>query len=206
METLHEMRTLLESATAPTAPKVNTYEGTLQENKRDGRGTMNYANGDVYVGSWLEDKRSGRGIMNYANGNVYEGLWQADKFQGLGKFTHHSRGHKEGFDWKFFGEFKDDFPDCGTLTYNENNTCNQTYADKWRQLDIREQRPYATSKTKQDKSGVDPNSNSLSDQNPEQTEHNLKEKFWKTQRKDILDERRERPKEPTNKTLKSPWW
>jgi len=167
---------------------------------------MKYANGDVYDGLWLENKRNGKGTMTYVNGDVYEGLWQADKFQGIGKFTHHSSNPKEGFDWKFFGEFEDDFPACGTLTYKENSTYNQTYTDKWQKKDIRKERPSSTSKTKQDKSGVDPNSNSLSDQNPAQTERNFIEKFHATQRKDILNERRQRPQDPTNKTLTSPWW
>ena len=189
-----------------TATKVDDYEGTLQENERNGKGTMKYANGDVYDGLWFENKRNGKGTMTYVNGDVYEGLWQADKFQGIGTFTHHSSNPNEGFDWKFFGEFEDVFPACGTLTYKENSTYNQTYADKWQKKDIRKERPSSTSPTKQDKSGVDANSNSLSDQNPEQTEQIFKEKFWEKQRKDILNARKQRTKEPTYKPLTSPWW
>ena len=201
--TLHEMRRLLESGIGapakpfslkklpdkpssgpnPTAPKVDDYEGIYQENKRNGKGTMHYANGDVYVGLWLEDKRNGRGKMTYVNGNVYEGNWEADKMKGVGKFIHHSPAHNEDFDWKFSGEFKNDFPVCGTLTYKENNTCNQSYTDTWTTVDIQEHMPSTTSKTVQKKSRVDPKSDNLSDQNPQETERLYKEaSLWKQAR------------------------
>lgn len=214
-DTLHEMRRLLESGTGtrksllelkklpdristvekentdskkPTAPKVDVYEGTLQENKRNGKGTMNYVNGDVYVGFWLEDKRNGSGKMTYINGNVYEGNWEDDKMKGVGKFIHRSPDPKEVFDWKFCGEFDNDFPVSGTLTYKENSTCNQTYADKWTTVDIKEQMPSSTSKTMQKKSGVDPKSDSLSDLNPQKTEMRNSEKY------DRQEERNDRKK------------
>ena len=43
------------------------------------RGTMTYANGDVYEGEWRRGKREGRGIMTYANGETQLGLWAADE-------------------------------------------------------------------------------------------------------------------------------
>jgi hypothetical protein len=55
----------------------NVYVGFVKTgNVRDGRGTMTYANGDVYEGKWSVNKRHGQGKMTYANGAVYEGLWK----------------------------------------------------------------------------------------------------------------------------------
>ena len=44
----------------------------------DGKGTMTYANGDVYDGEWHEGSRRGKGILTTANGNVYDGEWISD--------------------------------------------------------------------------------------------------------------------------------
>ena len=46
---------------------------------REGRGTLRYANGDVYEGEYKEGKKEGRGTMRYANGSVYEGEWKGGK-------------------------------------------------------------------------------------------------------------------------------
>jgi hypothetical protein len=43
--------------------------------KKTGRGTMFYPNGNRYDGLWLDDKPHGEGRMIYANGDVYEGMW-----------------------------------------------------------------------------------------------------------------------------------
>jgi hypothetical protein len=32
---------------------------------------MTYANGDVYVGAFVKEKRHGRGTLTYADGNMY---------------------------------------------------------------------------------------------------------------------------------------
>ena len=214
-DTLHEMRRLLESdtgarkqlsdlvklpdristntaSTKPTAPKADVYEGTYQENKRNGKGTMNYANGDVYTGLWLDNERNGQGNMTYANGNTYQGSWKADKMKGTGKFIH-KPPEQEQFDWKFCGEFDNDFPVCGTLTYKQNETCNQTYAAKWSQLDIQAQMPSTTSTKKQEKSGVDPKSDNLSDEDPQETERiNFNQSVRESARNDAEEEKGQR--------------
>ena len=205
-QTLHEMRRLLRcgvliplpkstktqedaASTKPTAPKVDVYEGTYQENKRNGKGTMKYANGDVYTGLWLDDERNGEGNITYANGNTYQGNWKADKMKGIGKFIHKSP-EQEQFDWKFCGEFDNDFPVCGTLTYKQNETCNQTYAAQWSQLDIQAQMPSTSSTTKQEKSGVDPKSDSLSDLNPKKTALRNERTHEQEKRRIVAEERK----------------
>jgi hypothetical protein len=179
-----------------TVPKVDVYEGSLQDNERNGKGTMKYANGDVYVGLWLEDKRNGRGTMTYINGNVYQGNWEADKMKGVGKFTHHSPDTKQDFDWKFSGEFKNDVAVCGTLTYKENNIWTQIYTNKWKPMDIKEAIPVAL-QINSKKSGVDPNSDNLSDPNPQETQRkNSKQYDDEAARNDAKEEQYRRNHNP----------
>jgi len=50
--------------------------------RRDGIGTMHYANGNIYTGRWRRNKKQGRGKMTYADGNVEEGSWKGGIFTG----------------------------------------------------------------------------------------------------------------------------
>ena len=52
------------------------YEGDWINNKREGKGTMNWNNGDKYEGDWKNDKQEGKGIMYYSNGEKYDGEWK----------------------------------------------------------------------------------------------------------------------------------
>ncbi len=45
---------------------------------RSGKGTMRYANGDLFEGEWANDMKNGPGVYYYAQGAVYEGMWQED--------------------------------------------------------------------------------------------------------------------------------
>jgi hypothetical protein len=38
---------------------------------KNGRGIMNYKNGDKYDGEWKDDKCRGNGVKAYANGDKY---------------------------------------------------------------------------------------------------------------------------------------
>lgn len=51
---------------------------------RDGRGSLEYENGDHYRGDLKDDKRHGRGVMIWHNGDTYDWL---DQITGCGKFT-----------------------------------------------------------------------------------------------------------------------
>ena len=56
------------------------YEGEWKgKNKKHGRGTMRYANGDAYEGQYSDNFRHGREIFKYANGDVYDGQWENNK-------------------------------------------------------------------------------------------------------------------------------
>ena len=37
-----------------------------------------------YLGEWKENKREGKGVLQYSNGDVYDGEWKADKKNGKG--------------------------------------------------------------------------------------------------------------------------
>jgi hypothetical protein len=45
---------------------------------------MIYNNGDIYEGYWLNDKKNGKGIINYHNNEIYEGDFVDDKKEGNG--------------------------------------------------------------------------------------------------------------------------
>jgi hypothetical protein len=60
-----------------------TYEGEYNAaGQREGRGTVRYADGEVYEGEWKADKMEGHGTYRAAHGDVYEGEWKADKMEG----------------------------------------------------------------------------------------------------------------------------
>lgn len=54
--------------------------------QREGRGTMRFANGEIYEGEWKEDKYEGRGIYRYPDGAVYDGEYVAGKKEGHGSY------------------------------------------------------------------------------------------------------------------------
>jgi len=167
----------------PTVPK-DVYDGNMQDNERNGFGVMAYANGDVYAGLWLDNHKRGGGTMKYANGTTYDGGWEADQMNGLGTFI--SPANDDLFDWKFHGEFQKNCPHSGTLTYKENNTWTQEYADKWKAEDIRVKRPIPLKNT-QKKTGVDPKNNHLKAdaQALEQKRQELVNKKWKEVQNEI---------------------
>uniref|UniRef100_A0A6C0LKB1 Uncharacterized protein n=1 Tax=viral metagenome TaxID=1070528 RepID=A0A6C0LKB1_9ZZZZ len=97
-----------------------TYVGNIVDDKREGKGKMTYANGEVYDGEWVDDKRDignltypngavftgncgiekkeGRGRMQYENGDVYNGRWLNDKREGYG-FMRYVNGDSYTGDW-----------------------------------------------------------------------------------------------------------
>ncbi len=46
--------------------------GDFKEDKKNGKGTYYYANGDKYTGDWVDDHESGQGIFTGADGDRYE--------------------------------------------------------------------------------------------------------------------------------------
>ena len=76
------------------------YHGNMQDGKRNGRGTMHYADRRKYVGEWKNDKWHGKGILYHANGAIYKGGFKDDKYHGQAIYLGNNGD-------KYEGEFKD---------------------------------------------------------------------------------------------------
>ncbi len=46
--------------------------GQMKDNKKNGKGTLYWANGDKYTGDWIDDTRTGQGVFTWSNGEQYE--------------------------------------------------------------------------------------------------------------------------------------
>ena len=87
------------------------YVGEFKDNERSGQGTETYASGTKYVGQFKEGKRSGQGTHTFANGDKYVGEFLDGKQSGQGTLTL-ANGDK------YVGEFKDYlFSGLGTHTF-----------------------------------------------------------------------------------------
>ena len=76
------------------------YTGSFSSNKRNGFGTCEYPNGDVYRGSWSGGKKNGKGTYKYAaNGDQYSGSWKDDARQGHGAYVFSSNGSQLIGEW-----------------------------------------------------------------------------------------------------------
>ena len=47
------------------------YDGEWRADKAHGQGTLTYASGDQYVGAWRDGMKDGDGRLQYANGDAY---------------------------------------------------------------------------------------------------------------------------------------
>ena len=74
------------------------YTGEVKAGKMNGRGLLNYPNGNIYEGELKDDKRHGTGIHTWSRGNTYEGSWQDDKPHGKGVYLQN--------DVRYEGEWK----------------------------------------------------------------------------------------------------
>ena len=63
------------------------YKGEFRENKKQGKGTYIWANGNRYEGDFVEDEPSGRGKFVFASGDQYEGEYSKGAFNGKGIFV-----------------------------------------------------------------------------------------------------------------------
>ena len=75
------------------------YEGDFKEDKRGGKGTIIYKNGEKYEGDFKNDIMIGKGIFYYDNGDKYEGDFKDNIFEGKGKFYYHQGDIYEG-EWE----------------------------------------------------------------------------------------------------------
>ncbi|MEP0944688.1 MAG: peptidoglycan-binding protein [Rhizobiaceae bacterium] len=75
-----------------------TYNGDFRKGKMNGRGILQYPNGDRYDGEFQEDQRDGKGIYEWSRGNRYDGQWKNGKPDGEGTFLNNG-AHYAG-SWK----------------------------------------------------------------------------------------------------------
>jgi len=54
--------------------------------RKNGNGTLVYANGDQYTGEWQNNKKEGYGSFRQRNGTNYIGTWQNDSWDGHGTY------------------------------------------------------------------------------------------------------------------------
>lgn len=97
------------------------YHGNMQDGKRNGRGTMHYADRRKYVGEWKDDKYHGYGVLTHKNRDQYEGYFVNDKYNGQGTYYYADGDRYEG-------EFKDDkYNGQGTFYFASGNR----YEGEW---------------------------------------------------------------------------
>jgi hypothetical protein len=66
------------------------YEGQFSNAIQNGKGKVQYANGDVYEGDFRMSQMEGRGMYKYANGDLYEGEMRGNMFDGYGTMKLHN--------------------------------------------------------------------------------------------------------------------
>jgi len=91
------------------------FQGDWEHGKMHGQGQMRYASGDMYIGSWNDGDRSGYGTLNKANGDCYEGYWLKDKREGSGSYFYAETGKV------FVGEWVNDLPKAGVYSQAQTN-------------------------------------------------------------------------------------
>lgn len=63
------------------------YVGDYKNGKCQGKGIIEYHNGDRFEGYFVEGKAEGPGKFYLSNGELLEGIWKDNKFEGPGKYT-----------------------------------------------------------------------------------------------------------------------
>ena len=77
----------LSPAMQRVSDKDGKYVGALQSGLREGHGTMEWSNGNVYVGEWQRGGMTGQGKLRFADGAAYEGTLQGGLPQGRGRYA-----------------------------------------------------------------------------------------------------------------------
>ncbi|GIL80973.1 hypothetical protein Vretifemale_10116 [Volvox reticuliferus] len=112
----------------------DTFEGTMTNGVRQGKGTYTWSNGAIYTGDWVEDVMQGSGTFTYPNGDVYQGEFHAGKRHGKGMYHYKApccqlvgdwaEGHFTYGRWifkdgsMFMGKFAESKPTAGSYYYS----------------------------------------------------------------------------------------
>ena len=75
------------------------YIGEHQEGLPEGKGKMDYGDGNQYEGEFHKGQMHGKGTYDFFNGAKYEGEWMNGLYEGYGKFYYTDGGSYEG-EWK----------------------------------------------------------------------------------------------------------
>lgn len=73
-----------------------SFEGTLRNSRKEGRGTYVWPNGLRYSGEWRDDLQHGKGSLTFDNGDVYEGDFVANERTGSGVLRYKNGGSYSG--------------------------------------------------------------------------------------------------------------
>ena len=56
------------------------YEGQWKNDRRDGKGSYTWPDGNKYVGEYADGKQEGRGVVTWADGTKFDGEWKDGRF------------------------------------------------------------------------------------------------------------------------------
>lgn len=87
------------------------FKGEVFRGKQQGKGEMQYPNGDRYVGEFFEDFKDGEGKYYFSSGQRYEGSFKNGNFEGQGTMF-----YADGS--KYVGSWKDDKRNGKGIEYN----------------------------------------------------------------------------------------
>lgn len=105
------------------SPDGWSYQGEWVHDVIEGKGSLQYANGDSYTGIFVNGEKSGEGTYYFSDGSVYEGTWEHDMWNGVGTFT-----SIHGFSYK--GDFKEGLKHgSGTFLFSNGDSYNGEFAN-----------------------------------------------------------------------------
>jgi hypothetical protein len=78
----------LTTATQTCSDEIKTlnYIGGMRLGKRDGQGTLTFADGSTYDGEWRNNKKNGSGKDSFADGDSYDGQFVDGERSGIGTY------------------------------------------------------------------------------------------------------------------------
>lgn len=72
-------RHVIKTAGSPEAKAQCLYEGTFNQDRREGFGRVFWTDGSYYIGEWQNDQRNGYGELHHSNGKTEKGKWTNNK-------------------------------------------------------------------------------------------------------------------------------